>query len=285
MRFIEKSFPVEYLNPVAKAEGNSKKPVYRMHKWWARRLGSVFRMIILSTLSGEKESDRDLWFKFCNGARIGDVLILDPFMGGGTTIVEAVRFGCKAVGVDINPVAWFVTKKEIEPVDLDRLDEAFRNLEKSVGDSIKQYYRTRCPLNHEADVMYFFWVKLAKCRSCGNTVRLFPNYELSRRDNVNVVFCPDCLRVIETEGYNPETKCPECGKIFDPRRGVSRKGVFQCPVCGSRQRILDAVAERGGPLDLELHALEGYCASCGRFFKRVDSDDLALWEKAKQEYE
>jgi len=42
MKFIEKSFPVQYLNPVAMAEGNAKKPVYQMHKWWARRLGSVF---------------------------------------------------------------------------------------------------------------------------------------------------------------------------------------------------------------------------------------------------
>ena len=28
----------------------------------------------------------------------------------------ARRLGCKAVGVDLNPVAWFVTKKEVEPV-------------------------------------------------------------------------------------------------------------------------------------------------------------------------
>jgi len=29
-----------------------------------------------------------------------------PFMGGGTTIVEALRLGCKVIGVDLNPVAW-----------------------------------------------------------------------------------------------------------------------------------------------------------------------------------
>jgi len=33
-----------------------------------------------------------------------------------TNIVEALRLGCKVIGVDLNPVAWFVTKKEIEPV-------------------------------------------------------------------------------------------------------------------------------------------------------------------------
>jgi len=285
VKYIEKSFPVEYLNPVAMAEGNAKRPVYQMHKWWARRLGSVFRMITLSAFSDEDESDESIWYKFCAGANLNDVIVLDPFMGGGTTIVEALRLGCKVIGVDINPVAWFTTKKEIEPVDIGDLDAAFQSLEKSAGSFIKQFYRTKCPQNHDAEVMYFFWVKVAKCKSCGSVVKLFPNYELSRRDHINVVFCPQCLQVIETERPESRTKCPECDTIFDPRKGISRKGIFRCPKCNSEQRVLDAINANGGRLDLELHALEGYCHFCGRFFKRVDSDDIALWEKAKREYE
>lgn len=284
MKFIEKSFPVQFLNPVAMAEGNAKKPVYQMHKWWARRLGSVFRMIILSAFINENEMDKDIWYKFCNGANLNGAIVLDPFMGGGTTIVEALRLGCKVIGVDINPVAWSTTKKEIEPVDLADLDTTYHQLEKSAGNFIKQYYCTKCPQGHRAEVMYFFWVKVAKCKSCGSKVRLFPNYELSRQDQFNVVLCPHCLQIIETDGYDPKTRCPECGKFFDPRKGVSARGVFCCPKCGEEQRILDAINENGGRLDTELHALEGYCNSCGRFFKRVDSNDIALWEQAKREY-
>ncbi|MEW6215619.1 MAG: DNA methyltransferase, partial [Nitrospirota bacterium] len=160
MKFIEKTMPVEYLNVVAMAEGNAKKPVYQMHKWWARRLGSVFRMITLSAFSDERESDNDIWHKFCNGANLNGVIVLDPFMGGGTTIVEALRLGCKVIGVDINPVAWFTSKKESEPVDLADLDASFQKLEKSAGKFIKQYYRTKCPYGHNAEVMYYFWVKV-----------------------------------------------------------------------------------------------------------------------------
>jgi tRNA G10 N-methylase Trm11 len=29
-------------------------------------------------------------------------VILDPFMGGGTTVVEPLRLGCKVIGVDLN---------------------------------------------------------------------------------------------------------------------------------------------------------------------------------------
>jgi len=229
MTFIEKNLPIEKLNPVAMSEGNARKPVYQMHKWWARRLSSVFRMITLSIFSREDEPEVSIWRKFCDGADLQGKIVLDPFMGGGTTIVEALRLGCKVIGVDINPVAWFVTKKEVEPVGLDLLDAAFHDLEQTAGKQIKDYYYTTCPNGHGAEVMYYFWVKIADCVKCGSKVRLFPSYELSRRDKINICLCPYCLQIIETAGYNLKsgdfshynTTCYECGKIFNPRKGVS----------------------------------------------------------------
>ena len=44
-----------------------------------------------------------------NLTKKGD-LVLDPFMGGGTSIVEAMRLGRKAVGVDLNYISFFVSK-------------------------------------------------------------------------------------------------------------------------------------------------------------------------------
>ena len=84
MAYIEKNLPIEKLNPVAMSEGNAKKPVYQIHKWWARRLGSVYRMIMLSTFSREDESEASLWRKFCDGADLPGKIVLDPFMRGGT---------------------------------------------------------------------------------------------------------------------------------------------------------------------------------------------------------
>jgi adenine-specific DNA methylase len=284
MRFIEKTLPVEYLNPVAMAEGNAKKPVYRMHKWWARRLGSVFRMIALATFSTAGESEQSIWHRFCEGVDLEGKIVLDPFMGGGTTVVEALRLGCKVIGADINPVAWFITKKEIEPVDPDTLNLAYQYLDETAGSFIREYYKTRCLCGELAEVMYFFWVKVAECAGCRARVRLFPNYELSCRDRSYICFCPDCLQIIETKEYQPETMCPHCQRLFDPRKGVAGRGIFRCSYCGMEQRILDAVESRKNKLDEELHALEGYCQSCGRFFKRVDDGDMALWERAKEDF-
>ena len=52
------------------------------------------------------------WFR----ARIRDAYdgrapkVLDPFAGGGAIPLEAMRLGCEATAVDINPVAWFILK-------------------------------------------------------------------------------------------------------------------------------------------------------------------------------
>ena len=40
-------------------------------------------------------------------------LVLDPFMGGGTSLIEAIRLNRKIVGIDLNPIAYFVTKVKI----------------------------------------------------------------------------------------------------------------------------------------------------------------------------
>src|SRR3990172_342590 len=40
--------------------------------------------------------------------------IMDPFAGGGAIPLEAMRLGCEATAVDINPVAWFILKCTLE---------------------------------------------------------------------------------------------------------------------------------------------------------------------------
>ncbi|HUU41389.1 MAG TPA: DUF1156 domain-containing protein, partial [Desulfatiglandales bacterium] len=40
--------------------------------------------------------------------------VLDPFAGGGAIPLEAMRLGCEATAIDINPVAWFIEKCTLE---------------------------------------------------------------------------------------------------------------------------------------------------------------------------
>jgi putative DNA methylase len=64
-----------------------------------------------------RESGPDLdWFRKkiqeAYGGRAPKVL--DPFAGGGAIPLEAMRLGCEATAVDINPVAWFILKCTLE---------------------------------------------------------------------------------------------------------------------------------------------------------------------------
>ena len=44
-------------------------------------------------------------------------LVLDPFVGGGTTAVEALLSGRRCVAADLNPLATFVTRVKTQPLE------------------------------------------------------------------------------------------------------------------------------------------------------------------------
>src|SRR3972149_1714175 len=144
------------------------RPVYSLHKWWARRPGALFRSIILLATKSNKE----LFLTTANGSisklseyfkdhTLENSVILDPFMGGGTTLVEANRLGAKVVGCDLNPVAYWVVRESLKPLEPKKLQEHFSALERSVGEEIKEMYRTRSTVPPEAncDILYTFWVR------------------------------------------------------------------------------------------------------------------------------
>lgn len=166
MKPIENDFPIEKVNEIANEEGKggtsrpSFEPLLYIHKWWARRLGSVFRSIVISTLLDEDtkiikedgssrkvtpeeiENPCNLYLK---NVDFNGKIILDPFMGAGTTVIEGLRTNCKVIGQDLNPIPWLMVKNEIEPIDLVEAKKAFNSLEKEISGELKKYHKTICP--------------------------------------------------------------------------------------------------------------------------------------------
>ena len=218
-RAIEVGFPIVEINRLAVPERNSFKPIYQMHKWFARRASCVFRAILLGALKPAFKPDgtpTDLMAEFykdhTNDPDTKGKHILDPFMGGGTTVVEALRLGCKVTGIDLNPVAWFIVKTEVEPVDLDELKEAFErlaarpvdwNLNKSLRETLLGLYKTEIEPGVEADVIYTFWVKHAICTdpNCKREVPLFKDYIIARKS--------------PSVRYFRDVRCPHCDQAYD----------------------------------------------------------------------
>lgn len=123
---LEDGFPFEDLAPVAEIESWRKevsRPIYHTHKWWAQRLGSVFRAIIIASTSPKNAHVMDLFY---SKTRIPNKVIFDPFMGSGTTVGESLKLGARAIGRDINPVAYFVVKNALKEIDKDKVVRVFK---------------------------------------------------------------------------------------------------------------------------------------------------------------
>src|SRR5580698_9168918 len=113
---LEHGFPIVEVSQVAEHESWRKeinRPLYHIHKWWATRLGSVFRAITLGALS--PKSTR-IWSAFYDHHRLTGKTVLDPFMGSGTTLGEALKLGANVVGCDINPVSTFLVRQSLARV-------------------------------------------------------------------------------------------------------------------------------------------------------------------------
>lgn len=187
---LEKHPPVLFASRLALREGNSKKPIYQIHKWWARRLGSVFRNLLISATrsADSKMSPKQAFYAKQN---YSGLVVLDPFVGGGTSVVEAAKCRASIVGVDIDPVACFVTRSELQTCDKGELEAAFQNVADAVKKHIANLYVTRLADGSRCSVVYAFWVEKVRCAKCGVSYEAHPHYQL-RRDQQNrrqTVFC------------------------------------------------------------------------------------------------
>ncbi|TET11619.1 MAG: DUF1156 domain-containing protein [Candidatus Thorarchaeota archaeon] len=276
-----------------------------MHKWWARRLGSVFRSILLYSVAEDKLQGWDgrpssLWKLYSENVDLGGKVVLDPMMGGGTTVIEALRLGCKVIGGDINPVSWFIVKKQIEDIDPELLRDSLVKLEKDLGPELRQYYQTSCPeCGETAEAIYYFHYKVGLCSKCAKVTPLMRSFFLAKSPNSegDYVICPQCWNVFETKNARKMSKCTKCDNKFIPTDVSFSKGRrFTCidHKCGNSEKIVDSVRD-SGKFREQMYAIEFYCKHCdnsgskrlakGRGYKASDDRDRIVLEEACKEYQ
>jgi len=68
-------------------------------------------------------------------AKPGD-LVLDPFCGSGTVLVEARLYDMNSIGIDINPLACLLAEVKSNPIDPRRLREYWKRLSGKIRDEI-----------------------------------------------------------------------------------------------------------------------------------------------------
>lgn len=281
---IEQHFDIPFIADLALREKQIQqnyRPVIAVHKWFARRPGTLFRGLLLAEFSSEPLREA-----FYSSNSLPDIRVLDPFMGGGTTLIEANRMGCKVTGFDINPMAYWIVREELETLDLRTYSDAVSQLRRSLENEIGRLFLTRCVYcdSRDAWVKYFLWTKTVQCRECAAKIDLFPNYLVARavRHPRNVFVCWRCGDLYEVESDKQKGHCPTCHSEAS-QEFTARRGHVRCQSCKSMNTFPDA---NGGPPEHRMFALEYNCGRCrrshdGRFFKRPDSADLGRFDDAK----
>ena len=279
---IEKNYNIRFVASLALREKQIQqiyRPTIAVHKWFARRPGSLFRGLLLSEFGNRPVEDTYYQVNSFEG-----LTICDPFMGGGTPLLEANRVGCNVIGTDINPMAAWIVRETIEAIDLgDYLKEA-EGLADQLSQEIGHFYKTRCPVTgrKDADVKYFLWVKTGNCKMCRKEYDLFPGYVLAEnaRHTSYVLICPSCgdLNEVDDPGHPGICLC----KTLLTMEGPVRRNKCACPHCGY---INSAPFHGGGPPSHRLFAIEYYNPDLkgrpGRLFKKPDPDDFARAREAE----
>ncbi|HYW37363.1 MAG TPA: hypothetical protein VE957_04550 [Terriglobales bacterium] len=279
---IEQNYSIRFIASLALREKQIQqnyRPIIAVHKWFARRPGTLFRGLLLSEFR-----DKPVEETYYLPNSFEGVTIADPFMGGGTPLLEANRIGCNVIGTDINPMAAWIVHEEIDAIDLTAYTKKAGELLDHLAEEIGHFYKTRCPITgrKDADVKYFLWVKTGTCTACRKGFDLFPGYVLAEdaRHTSFVLVCASCGDLNEVADPGHPGAC-RCGKALTTEGPVSRNKCA-CPHCGHAN---SAPFDGAGPPSHRLFAIEYYNADLkgrpGRLFKKPDKDDLARVKAAE----
>jgi putative DNA methylase len=289
---IETAFPLQKVSAESVREKNIRHGhISTLHIWWSRKPLAASRASILAALLPDDPATRHEhlklieqlapWEAVANGGSTSPLQraralireafggraprVLDPFAGGGSIPLEAMRLGCETYALDYNPVAVLLNRCVLEyparfgapdsapSVPLPPRDDSTPSplLEdaptrsplllavQAWGDWVLQEARQRLQRFYPPDPdgsipVGYYWMRTIPCQNptCGAEIPLTANWWLAKKDKRQIALkiVPDhAHKRVEFEivGQNGEP-IP-----FDPERGTVARAHVECPLCGS----------------------------------------------------
>ncbi|MGC8908745.1 MAG: DUF1156 domain-containing protein [Desulfomonilaceae bacterium] len=314
-RFIEESFPVKEVSVESAKEKNVRHGhISTLHIWWARRPLASSRATAYAALIPAPKDDvewhkkRQFIINLCKWENSNnrhlieqarkDILdayggvppkVLDPFGGGGSIPLEALRLGCETYSNDLNPVAVLIQKCTLEYPQkfggklLDDVkywgDWVLEEAKKELG----QFY----PKEKDGSVpVGYIWARTVPCQnpSCRKDIPLMRQYWLAKKDKKKVSAYPYvteegvAFKIVGT-GYEP---MPE---DFDPEKGTVARAVAVCPCCGTTidantTRRLFQEGKAGQRMVAVVTHKEGVT---GKRYRLATDEDAAIFKKAEEQ--
>ncbi len=183
-------------------------------------------------------------------------LVVDPFAGGGSIPLEALRLGCEAFASDLNPVACLILKVMLE--DIPRYGPKLAAELRRVGAEIKKQAEEELTELYPKDPdgatpIAYLWARTVRCESpdCGVEIPLMRSFWLCKKASRK-----KALR-FQAKRQKEKSKSSEIQfEIFEPKSdrevpsGTVTRAKASCPACnmvlGPERVRAQLAAQRGG---------------------------------------
>lgn len=228
-------------------------------------------------------------------------LVVDPFAGGGSIPLEALRVGADAFASDLNPIPVLLNKVILEyiPKHGQRLADEVRKwgtwIKQEAEKELTEFY----PKDPDGSTpIAYLWARTIQCEGpgCGAELPLIRTLWLAKKDNRSVALQlmprPTAKRVDfkiiikQRDGWVVQDD-PKA-KIENPKfDGTMRRGAATCPCCGYTTSVAHVreqfKAKSGGTDDARL-----YCVVTtrsdeqGRFYRQPTDRDTRITQQAKR---
>ncbi|MHB1767394.1 MAG: DUF1156 domain-containing protein, partial [Phycisphaerae bacterium] len=218
-------------------------------------------------------------------------LVVDPFAGGGSIPLEALRVGADAFASDLNPVAVLLNKVVLEYIPkygrqlADEVRKWGQWIKERAEKELSEYY----PKDADgATPIAYLWARTIQCEgpNCGAQVPLMRSLWLAKKGHRSVA-----LKIIP----NPSAKRVDFEiiqnvKAADVGGGTVARGSATCPCCGYTTPVASVRVQlktrKGGAADARLFAVVTTRADQqGRFYRLPNEKDLQATVAAANELE
>ena len=229
-------------------------------------------------------------------------LVVDPFAGGGSIPLEALRLGCEAFASDLNPVACLILKVMLE--DIPRHGPGLAEELRRVGGEIKRAAKQELVDLYPADPdgatpIAYLWARTVRCEApnCGAEIPLMRSFWLCKKAKRKralrhrVERCEGRPPSVEFEVVEPQTDsevrggtvtraratCLCCGAVLPPERVRAQLAAKR----GGADAVFDAEGRRtGGARMTAVVTLKPKQA--GRHYRLPTDADYAAVRKAQE---
>ncbi len=322
-RFIEEHFPVEKVSEESIRDKSVRHGhISTMHLWWARRPLAASRATIYASLIPAPKNKKEVetlkqeiaelsrWSNPIRSElvdrarkRIMDYnktppRVLDPFAGGGSIPLEALRLGCETYASDYNPVASLIVKAAIEYPFLGGMQNhghkqhedspliiCVKKWSQWVLEEAKKDLAAFFPTEKEGEPVGYMWSRCIPCQNprCGATIPLMMQFWLVRTRNKKIVLLPS------VQNKKISFKIAEYGKDeipqdFDPQRGTISRGKASCLICGHRMdgdRVKALFTNNENTENMNVVIINNKERS-GKTYKIATKNHLDVFVKARQ---